>query len=53
MERNTIGKSDIRGTIAIFIPSLRLHFKVSVITKTNNGPGEIPATNPSAIPDIK
>lgn len=53
MEKETIGKSDKSGTKAIFIPSFLLYFIVSVITKINNGPGDIPATNPNVIPVIK
>ena len=41
-ESNIIGISVKTGVLAIIIPSFLLCFKVSEMTKVNNGPGDIP-----------
>jgi hypothetical protein len=53
MDNNTIGKSVRIGAHATIIPSFLLCFTVSEMTKVNKGPGNIPATNPNNIPEIK
>jgi hypothetical protein len=47
-----MGKSVIRGETAILIPSVLLCVMVSVITRANKGPGDIPAVRPSIAPVI-
>ena len=49
----TIGISVISGAHATLIPSFMLYCSVSLITKINKGPGEIPALKPKIIPEIK
>jgi len=52
-DNNIIGTSVKTGALAIIIPSFLLCFKVSEITKVNNGPGDIPAARPRSAPDIR
>ena len=49
----TIGKSVIRGEIAIFIPSFIPYFIVSEKTSARRGPGEIPVAKPRTIPETR
>ena len=52
-DSNTIGISVRIGALATNIPSFLLCLIVSEMTKVNKGPGDIPATNPNNIPEIK
>jgi hypothetical protein len=50
---NIIVESVIRGETATLNPSSFPNFNVSAMTKANNGPGDMPATNPRIIPENK
>ena len=50
---NITGKSVIKGTNAIFDPSVLLCCKVSEITSVRRGPGDNPADNPNMAPMVK
>ena len=52
-DSNIIGTSVKTGALAIIIPSFLLCFKVSEMTRVNNGPGDIPAAIPSSAPESR
>ena len=52
-ESSITGISVKTGVLAIIIPSFLLCFKVSEMTKVNNGPGDIPAARPNNAPEIR
>jgi len=52
-DSNIIGTSVKTGVLAIIIPSFLLCFKVSEMTKVNNGPGDSPAARPNNAPEIR
>jgi hypothetical protein len=52
-DSNIIGTSVNTGALAIIIPSFLLCFKVSEMTKVNNGPGDNPAARPNNAPEIR